>query len=511
MNPKEKNALRIGITGHRKLNAQQRSKLEPVIQRAIQNIITYERSLHPEVEDVIFISPMAEGADSIFSQVAIESFQGKLHVILPFEKEEYLNDFSTDQRRNEFEALMENDQVYKTEELGSIESEDRDTLYYKVGTEVVDQCNYILAIWDELDSEKQGGTSDIVHYGLNNKKNILVINPIEHNMRIKWEYLPELNVDGVFTKTDRAGFLDDTFDGFDKRAVFFQKKYRSIWSACFNLGLLAAGLLALKVAFIVPLEVKTLITFSEMAIVLILILLIRKEKKNQYHKLYLSNRFFAERMRINNLMFSCGYEFPSMQISAIQKSIDDLEHYPELVMGSKIIHLCAYNHSPLPEKQNSIRKYIKGQKKYHSDRLDWLHSENKNNGIFVRVLFLFFFILTGYHLFHEFAEVLEKYDLGHIPVHAIPKVFNAATVFLVLLLPAIVARLEGRKLVNEWERLTTQSKNMIIFFDHVLDSIPGISDESELNTFFNSIHDNVNGENIDWELFMSNKNEIPLG
>ena len=106
-----KDILRIGVTGHRKLTPEQSSALLPVIKKAIENIEYYHQNTYGNISAKIFTSPIAEGADSLFASVAVENFDCKLRIILPFEKEEYLKDFTTEATRKKFESLLNHDKV----------------------------------------------------------------------------------------------------------------------------------------------------------------------------------------------------------------------------------------------------------------------------------------------------------------------------------------------------------------------------------------------------------------
>ena len=55
MDKEIQNTVRIGITGHRKLTEGQVLALEPVIKRAIENVIQYYENEHNSTPHIIFI------------------------------------------------------------------------------------------------------------------------------------------------------------------------------------------------------------------------------------------------------------------------------------------------------------------------------------------------------------------------------------------------------------------------------------------------------------------------
>ncbi len=157
------NELVFGITGHRKLLDLHR--LENLIQDAL-NILSAEYTFHS------IVSPLAEGADRMVANKLIYDYYCKLITPLPFERTEYEKDFSADSKV-EFESYLTiSSSIY---EVSSLKDHSREECYFRVGEEVLNKCDILIALWDGKASKGLGGTGDIVAYALKIKKPILHI------------------------------------------------------------------------------------------------------------------------------------------------------------------------------------------------------------------------------------------------------------------------------------------------------------------------------------------------
>lgn len=117
------------------------------------------------------MSPLAEGADTLAAQVALESGVD-LIVPLPKPREIYLRDFGSDEARRTFDELIARaDEVF---ELGGelppapaeIGPEDwaADYPYVRLGTFLCAHCHVLLAVWDGKSNGQLGGTAQVVRF-----------------------------------------------------------------------------------------------------------------------------------------------------------------------------------------------------------------------------------------------------------------------------------------------------------------------------------------------------------
>ena len=91
----------IGVTGHRRLNPT--PQLVDQVRSAIQKIIQMAPPLKNTPLVVAVISPLAEGADRLVAQEVLRVPGSMIEVVLPLEKNDYMQDFETAQSRKKFE------------------------------------------------------------------------------------------------------------------------------------------------------------------------------------------------------------------------------------------------------------------------------------------------------------------------------------------------------------------------------------------------------------------------
>jgi hypothetical protein len=163
-------ALRVGITGHRKLTADQLQSLQPrlsAVLKAIAQTTANTAHIAPEAYSALPVllratSPMAEGADRLFGQAALD-LGYELQCPLPFAREEYCKDFNHSSGNPnpasiaEFNAML--DRAIAVFELDGVHG---DSPYVTVGDVVLSHSDILVAIWDGASSKGAGGTAEVV-------------------------------------------------------------------------------------------------------------------------------------------------------------------------------------------------------------------------------------------------------------------------------------------------------------------------------------------------------------
>jgi len=159
----------IGVSGHRDLLAADTPRLKDQV-RAVLNRL---RDDHPATP-LLVLSPLAEGADRLVANVALE--QGaRLVVPLPLPQQEYEKDFETQESRNHFSDLLK--QAWRCFELplakrntsASIQDPgpERNKQYALVGAYIARHSHILIALWDGEQTSMEGGTGQIVDFKLN--------------------------------------------------------------------------------------------------------------------------------------------------------------------------------------------------------------------------------------------------------------------------------------------------------------------------------------------------------
>src|ERR1017187_6989719 len=107
-------AFRVGVTGHRKLDAMTCQELRPRVRAMLEQMkhlaeqaAAKSRGAYHKHAPAILraVSPLAEGADRIFAEEALE-LGYELECPLPFHCQEYRNDFTDEISTRQFDELL---------------------------------------------------------------------------------------------------------------------------------------------------------------------------------------------------------------------------------------------------------------------------------------------------------------------------------------------------------------------------------------------------------------------
>ena len=154
----------VGITGHRDLHPHDIDGLK----KTVRIIFCELRKKYPN-SPLVLLSPLAEGADRLVAEVALEMNKLepdnpiKLIVPMPFHQSEYEKDFEDPTSLLIFREIL--GQASKSFTLNSDNQGNnipREQSYFEVGKYIVEKSQLLIALWDGVNNCKKGGTSDIV-------------------------------------------------------------------------------------------------------------------------------------------------------------------------------------------------------------------------------------------------------------------------------------------------------------------------------------------------------------
>ena len=159
----------IGVTGHRKevlapsslLNVHERLKtvLATIAEKASAAYGENRQFYSPDPPRLLFVSPLADGADQMAAEVALE-LGFELHAVLPFDRDRYRAAMADAPSRARFDALLS--RATCTLELPGTGDRDLDG-YVMAGRATIAHSDLILAVWDGLPPRGRGGTGEVVH------------------------------------------------------------------------------------------------------------------------------------------------------------------------------------------------------------------------------------------------------------------------------------------------------------------------------------------------------------
>lgn len=159
--------MNIGITGHQKTPP---SGSWQWVRAQLVNLIK-DRS--GEIE--LAYSCLAEGADQVFAEVAVEAGLA-LKVVVPCEG--YGGAFKSDSAKSNYEALKA--KALAIDELAyAAPSEDA---FMAAGEHIVNNVTLLFAVWDGQKAPGNGGTDDVVAFAVSRGVNVLHLNPVEETV-----------------------------------------------------------------------------------------------------------------------------------------------------------------------------------------------------------------------------------------------------------------------------------------------------------------------------------------
>ncbi|HZU52014.1 MAG TPA: DUF4231 domain-containing protein [Sphingomicrobium sp.] len=164
--------LAVGVTGHRAEVLAEESL--PILRNRIRDVLVQihrsgcalletERDCYaPSAPQLRFVSPIADGADQIAAEVALE-LGWELQVVLPFDRATYRASLANHGARERFDALL--GRASCVLELPGDPHHDLDA-YVMTGRATVAHCDLLIAIWDGRPPRGRGGTGEVVQLAL---------------------------------------------------------------------------------------------------------------------------------------------------------------------------------------------------------------------------------------------------------------------------------------------------------------------------------------------------------
>jgi hypothetical protein len=160
--------IKVGIVGHRFL---EQAQTEFVTRECVHLL----KHLQSKYGSIVAFSAIAEGADSLFADVAL-SLQIPVNVVLPFE--EYVSDFTNEEARKTYLRLSNGATDIKRLDF----SERSEEAYYNAMQWVVVNSDILFAVWNGKASNGKGGTADAVKLALGMGKNWIHLDIISRSV-----------------------------------------------------------------------------------------------------------------------------------------------------------------------------------------------------------------------------------------------------------------------------------------------------------------------------------------
>ena len=182
--------LKIAVTGHRHIDSNQ---------ILIDSISSFLHDLKGNNigKEFFLLSALAEGSDQLVADLALRNEDIKLIITLPIPSSDYLDDFETHVGIQKFAELVQS--AHKIIQLP--DQPDHESAYQFLGEYLVQECDIIIAIWNGENSQKKGGTGEVVKFAIEKKKSVY------------WIYSNQLDGEAINSLKDRKQIGDVEFLG----------------------------------------------------------------------------------------------------------------------------------------------------------------------------------------------------------------------------------------------------------------------------------------------------------
>lgn len=159
---------RIAVTGHRNLG--DKATVQFVAQ-AFQNLLAQAKREHPN--EVVALSGLAEGADTLFSEIALQ-LGVPVDAVIAYQG--FIEDFAPGSARERYQKLLA--QCQAVHQLPYPRRSDE--AYLAVGHWLVAHCDLLVAAWNGRPAAGKGGTGDVVVYAKQQRRPVQHLHTIKH-------------------------------------------------------------------------------------------------------------------------------------------------------------------------------------------------------------------------------------------------------------------------------------------------------------------------------------------
>jgi hypothetical protein len=158
--------LNIGITGH-----QERDGADWAWARfALANYLSSQKNV-----PFVGWSSLAAGADQLFAQEILR-LGGCLTAVIPLSN--YAEFFETGDELLGYQHLLKN-----CKRVIRLENKDPQSAFFAASRLIVENCELLIAIWDEEPSHGRGGTADVVRFALSEGRVVRIFNPVSKTQK----------------------------------------------------------------------------------------------------------------------------------------------------------------------------------------------------------------------------------------------------------------------------------------------------------------------------------------
>jgi hypothetical protein len=508
--------LRIGVIGHRTLDNP--DKVAQGVRELLRGPLLSDLGLDESssrVTPIEFsaVTSLADGADRLLAQLVLERAGARLEVILPFAAPLFRGTLDSDAHREEFDWMLAMDRsprVLRQEQQP--DDETAKSFAYRDGArELLNNCDVLIALWDEQPPRGPGGTGETVEIARRRRRPLYIVSP---EGKVTFERGDGVNVEPIeglekFNRTPEpsTSVLSNADTG---ELAFFRsteggqvpEAHRTAIHSILVPAYVRASTLARKnqiiyltaglwIYILAPVAVMCVAlaaageTFErglficEAFLLAIVFYLYWWGEHGKYQERWMTNRFLAERLRGAFFLGACGLDPLPIDVPPhlglahrpadwpVRAFNEIWQRMPALVRcaGDGCEDLVAFVGKYWIEDQTQFHE---SRSKHYGFRARWL--ERVGLGFFA---FTFFVSLT--HIF-----LVEPKDLTHIVPVEKKDLSKELLTFLAIALPAITASAAAYRGYREFERLEKRSEQMVESLKDVNQRLATVRNASQL-------------------------------
>jgi hypothetical protein len=549
--------IRIGVTGHRNLDdpAAVQSAVKKAIDAEIEKLFpgdsrrTIERVRRAGTTPVSFrvLSPLAEGADRVVALAVLDFPGARLDVVLPLALEDYLEDFATEESKEQFRDLLARCRKPVTLRARRLrddrhdpgdQAELRRQAYRQMGQYVVDHCDVLIAVWDGQPSRGRGGTAETIQYALDQDRPILrvwkdsfeVLNRDSNNglNASALDAIDQFNRQAI-TPEQRASYVksldrehfeepksareipanarkfvnERLFPYYAQASVMAKdsrKRFHQAGKFIYAFSAAAVGCAALGVLF--P-SLAGAGFSAELVLLLVIWLTLRQARRKHSHQSWIENRFLAERIRCGIFMAICGVEPRPIEVLPYMGHSQTVNDWTVRVFDEiwdRLPPLAVCTQGECLTLNHYVRDvWIGEQVKFHEDKKEREGRARKRLATASLIVLPTTIAAAALHLllllWHPAAAAPESLHLLHQGLHR-------GLAFIALLFPAIAASLAGMEAHREHLRLEKRSANMAPQLERLNKQMASATDPERFENLLQQVDEIMLRETQDWLMLM---------
>ncbi|MFV1988179.1 MAG: SLATT domain-containing protein [Gemmatimonadota bacterium] len=503
----------VGVTGTRRLPS------GPALANRVREVLAGLAALLPPLTDtpvrLVALSPLAEGADRLVAREILACPDGALEVVLPLEKDDYLEDFESVESKREFESLL--GRARRASRVTP--PRQRPLAYSKVGRHVVDHCDVLIAVWDGQPAAGQGGTAEIVRYARESERPIFWIHTEEgHGLTeepgqginpASFEDIDRYNresLDGPAVQRGMEQFRDDVEShaeevGLDPNALApaidqlvppfvradflaqrYQRRFQRAGTLIYSLAAASVAVSGFQVLFWTEIHALALVSaLSELLSMLLILGLLWRGVKKRWQSKWIDYRFLAERLRTAFFMHVAGVQIadtqPPRHLSLSYSTSDWMVSAFRAACGSG-----ALRPSPATAERRAFvrRAWIEDQLEHHRKSSERNHRAHVRLGWAGNALFSLTFVAAA--------------------VHFLPGNPEAVMSWVGITFPAVGAALAAIRTHREYHRISARSGEMADHLRRAAERLEATTDPDEFRALIREAEEMMANENADWRV-----------